>query len=78
MRRATGFCLRRDIHSLLDAGYVTVTPDLYFESVGGIKEEFDNGRHYYAMHGETIHVPRKASSNPIRGLRWHNEHCFRD
>jgi len=74
-----GLLLRRDIHSLLDAGYVTVTPDLYFEVSRRIKEEFDNGRHYYAMHGETIHVPKESEQQPDpAALRWHNEHCFRD
>jgi predicted restriction endonuclease len=42
-----GLLLRRDIHSLFDAGYVTVTPDLRFEVSSRIKQEFDNGRHYY-------------------------------
>ena len=49
-----GLLLRRDIHSLFDAGYVTVTPDLRFEVSRRIKEEFDNGRHYYALHGHKI------------------------
>jgi len=74
-----GLLLRRDIHSLLDAGYVTVTPDLHFEVSRRIKEEFDNGRHYYAMHGKTIHVPKATERRPDpAALRWHNEHCFRD
>ncbi|WP_428661783.1 HNH endonuclease [Reyranella sp.] len=41
-----GLLLRRDIHSLFDAGYVPVTPDLRFEVSRRIKEELDNGRHY--------------------------------
>ena len=49
-----GLLLRRDIHSLFDAGYVTVTPDLRFEVSRRIREEFDNGRHYYALHGQQI------------------------
>ena len=49
-----GLLLRRDIHSLFDAGYVTVTPDLQFEVSRRIKEEFENGRHYYALHGHKI------------------------
>ena len=74
-----GLLLRRDIHSLMDAGYVTVTPDLHFEVSRRIKAEFDNGRHYYAMHGKTIHVPKETDQRPDpAALRWHNEHCFRD
>src|SRR5262249_18781460 len=45
---SNGLLLRRDIHSLFDAGYVTVSPDLKFEVSRRIKEEFENGRHYYA------------------------------
>lgn len=34
-----GLLLRRDIHSLFDAGYVTVTPSLHFEVSRRIREE---------------------------------------
>lgn len=73
-----GLLLRRDIHSLFDAGYVTVTPDLHFEVSRRIKEEFDNGRHYYELHGQTIHAPEDALRRPdAEALRWHNEHAYR-
>lgn len=73
-----GLLLRRDIHSLFDAGYVTVTPDLDFEVSRRIKEEFDNGRHYYALHGQKIHAPNDTAQRPHpAALAWHNEHCFR-
>jgi putative restriction endonuclease len=75
---SNGLLLRRDIHSLFDAGYVTVTPDLRFEVSGRIKEEFDNGRHYYALHGEPIHVPKRPEDQPDKTLlTWHNENCYR-
>ncbi len=73
-----GLLLRRDIHSLFDAGYVTVTPELRFEVSGRIREEFENGRHYYALHGQTITAPAEATSRPDpAALTWHNEQCFR-
>lgn len=73
-----GLLLRRDIHSLFDAGYVTVTPELHFEVSRRIKEEFDNGRHYYALHGRPILTPEEASRRPDPdALRWHNEHAYR-
>jgi putative restriction endonuclease len=73
-----GLLFRRDIHSLFDAGYVTVTPDLRFEVSRCIREEFENGRHYYAMHGQQIEPPRKPDQHPDpSALAWHNEHCFR-
>jgi putative restriction endonuclease len=73
-----GLLLRRDIHSLFDAGYVTVTPDLRFEVSRRIKEEFDNGRHYYELHGKPIFAPENTSRRPDpEALRWHNEHAYR-
>lgn len=73
-----GLLLRRDIHSLFDAGYVTVTPDLHFEVSRRIREEFDNGRHYYALHGKPIAAPADILRRPDpEALRWHNEQSYR-
>ena len=72
-----GLLLRRDIHSLFDAGYVTVTPDLQFEVSRRIKEEFDNGRHYYELHGKPIYEVQDTLRRPSpEALRWHNEHVY--
>jgi putative restriction endonuclease len=73
-----GLLLRRDIHSLFDAGYVTVTPDYRFEVSRRIKEEFANGRHYYALHGQSVWAPEKIEQRPDPAvLSWHNEQCYR-
>ena len=73
-----GLLLRRDIHSLFDAGYVTVTPKLRFEVSHRIREEFENGRDYYALHGAEIRQPSNPELSPAPDLlAWHNEHCFR-
>jgi putative restriction endonuclease len=73
-----GMLLRRDIHSLFDAGNVTVTPDLRFEVSRRIREEFDNGKHYYALHGHKIEPPSDIALCPDPdALTWHNENCFR-
>jgi len=67
-----------DDDSLFDAGYVTVTPSLHFEMSRRIREEFDNGKHYYELHGQKIIVPGDPSQRPDSGaLRWHNEQCFK-
>ena len=72
-----GLLLRRDIHSLFDAGYVTVTTDHHFEVSSRIKEEFENGRHYYGLHGKYIYVPKDVTHKPDNAaLSWHNENCF--
>jgi len=73
-----GLLLRRDVHSLFDSGYVTVSPDLHFEVSRKIREEFENGKHYYALHGQKIVVPDTAAHQPDpAALRWHNETCFK-
>jgi putative restriction endonuclease len=75
---SNGVLMRRDIHSLFDAGYVTITPELRFEVSPRIREEFSNGRHYYALHGQTITVPDNPRLQPDRlVLRWHNDEMFR-
>lgn len=72
-----GLLFRRDIHSLFDAGYVTVTPDMKFEVSRRIREEFDNGKHYYALQGHSIIIPSHVDQRPDRSaLVWHNENCF--
>jgi len=74
---SNGLLLRRDIHSLFDRGYVTVTPARHFEVSRRIREEFENGRDYYAMHGTAIRVPNRSESQPDPdALRWHNENIF--
>jgi putative restriction endonuclease len=73
-----GLLLRRDIHSLFDSGYVTVTPDLHFEVSKRIREEFENGRDYYALQGQKINCPHEVDKKPDpSALTWHNENCFR-
>jgi putative restriction endonuclease len=72
-----GLLLRRDIHSLFDAGYVTITPELRFEVSRRIREEFDNGRHYYALHGQKIEPPADIEQHPDpAALAWHNHDRF--
>jgi putative restriction endonuclease len=72
-----GLLLRADIHRLFDRGYVTVTPELRFEVSGRLREEFENGKTYYALHGTTIRVPGPTTDRPDPALlRWHNEQVF--
>jgi putative restriction endonuclease len=76
---SNGLLLRSDIHRLFDSGYVTVTPDKHFEVSRRIKEEFDNGEEYQALHGNRIWVPASPRFQPSpEFLSWHNERVFRD
>jgi len=72
-----GISLRADIHKLFDKGYVTVTPDYHFLVSKTIKEEFENGRDYYAMSGIAIRLPTNRADRPAdEALRWHNDNRF--
>jgi putative restriction endonuclease len=72
-----GLLLRQDIHTLFDRGYLTVTPEYRLEVSKRIKEEFNNGAEYYAMHGRQINLPAVDQLRPSPDLlRWHNEIVF--
>lgn len=74
-----GLLLRSDLHKLFDLGYVTVTPELRVEVSPWLKTEWQNGREYYAHHGQPLRVhPADAASQPSREfLSWHNQNTFR-
>lgn len=73
-----GLLLRSDLHTLLDRGYVTVTPQLRFEVSRRIREEFENGRDYYALHGQPVRLPVQQGLAPAREyLDWHASNVFR-
>ncbi|MCY3645639.1 MAG: HNH endonuclease [Chloroflexi bacterium] len=73
-----GLLLRRDVHSLFDAGYVTVTPSFQFRVSRMIEAEFRNGRSYYTLDGSRIRVPDREELRPAQdALAWHNETLYR-
>jgi putative restriction endonuclease len=73
-----GILFRSDIHKLFDTGYVTISSDHHFEVSKRIKEEFENGRDYYAMHGRLLHLPPDKRLHPgSEFIEWHNENVFR-
>ena len=74
-----GLLLRSDLHRLFDQGYVTVTPDHRFVVSKRIKEEWENGRDYYALHGREIRIPVERDDRPDReALEWHATQRYRD
>jgi putative restriction endonuclease len=58
---------------------MTVTPELRVEISQRIKEEYENGRDYYKLHGSPLVVlPLASIDRPNKDfLRWHNEKVFR-
>lgn len=74
-----GILLRSDLHKLFDLGYVTVTPELRLEVSRRLKAEWENGREYYAYHGQELKfrpIERLHAPSP-EYLTWHNENRFR-
>jgi hypothetical protein len=52
-------------------------PKFRFEVDRRIKEEFENGRGYYGLHGRRFHVPDKPTARPDPvALIWHNENRY--
>lgn len=73
-----GIILRSDLHRLYDTGYVTVTPELRLEVSSRLRDEFENGKHYYEMAGRSVHVPRDQGLVPsAQALKWHTQNVFR-
>lgn len=75
---SNGLLLRSDLHTLFDRGYLTVTEDLHVEVSSRIKQEFENGRDYYAYHGKPlVELPSSPNEQPsAEFLRWHNGRIF--
>jgi len=71
---ANGLLLRCDLHALFDQHYITITPDKTLVVSKRIREEFENGREYYAMQGKRVRDPRFAADAPsVEALRRHND-----
>jgi putative restriction endonuclease len=75
---SNGLLLRSDLHKLFDAGYLTVTPELFVEVSQKIKDKYENGREYYAYHGQRLSIlPEVDQDRPSRQfLEWHNQHGY--
>jgi len=76
---SNGVLLRSDLHTLFDRGYLGIDPDDRRVMVSSrIREQFSNGRHYYALHGQSIAIPMDTAFIPSReNLVYHAEHIFR-
>ena len=73
-----GLLLRSDLHTLFDRGYLTVTSSSQVEVSRRIREEFENGRDYYALHGKPLRLPEEITRRPAADmLAWHQENVYR-
>ena len=73
-----GLLLRSDLHKLFDLGYLTVTSDFNIEVSKRIKEEYENGREYYSLHGKgLINLPSNYLYQPSKEyIEWHNQNIY--
>jgi putative restriction endonuclease len=75
--KSNGILLRKDIHSVFDAGYVTIKEDLKFSVSKKVKEVFNNGEEYLRLHGKALRLPdRKADWPDVDLLKWHNNYRY--
>lgn len=73
-----GVLLRSDLHHLLDAGYVTISPDYHFEVSRRIKEDYDNGEEYRQLHGSRLYLPARSKDYPSpEFITWHNTERYK-
>jgi putative restriction endonuclease len=73
-----GLLLRSDLHKLFDLGYMTITTDLHVEVSRRIKEDYENGREYYALHGKKLmSLPSVSEDKPSNDyIAWHNQNIY--
>ncbi len=75
--KSNGILLRKDIHSIFDAGYVTIKDDMTFSVSKKVKEVFNNGEEYLRLQGALVRRPERKSDWPdTEFLRWHNKERY--
>lgn len=75
--KSNGILLRKDIHSVFDAGYATITEDFRFTVSNKVKEIFNNGEEYLRLHGKQLRLPGRRTDWPDSDLlRWHNNNRY--
>lgn len=73
-----GLLLRSDLHTLFDQGYLTIDPTDHRIVVSRrIREEFENGRHYYELEGNQLRLPLNPEFRPsAQCLEFHSQNRF--
>lgn len=73
-----GVLLRSDIHTLFDLGYVTIRPNGHFHVSSRLRDEWSNGRVYYALENADVRLPSDSQYAPSKELlEWHSDTIFR-
>jgi putative restriction endonuclease len=75
--KSNGILLRKDIHSVFDAGYATIDAGYHFIVSDKVRDVFNNGEEYRRLHGTLVRVPDNPIERPdSSALQWHNENRF--
>jgi putative restriction endonuclease len=76
---SNGILMRSDLHRLFDEGYITIDPaDRKILVSPRIREEFQNGKEYYQLHGQPIREPLQSIYRPHSdNLDYHAYTVFR-
>jgi putative restriction endonuclease len=76
-RLDNGLLLRSDVHTLFDAGYLTVDTKHRLRVSHLIRERWDNGVEFYARERQPIALPERRADWPSQEfLEWHNDVRF--
>ncbi|HEX5182586.1 MAG TPA: HNH endonuclease [Allosphingosinicella sp.] len=74
---SNGLLLRKDIHCVFDAGYITFDDDLKMVVSDRVRTDFNNGNEYRRLHGQRLFVPEVTTSRPDpEFLRWHQNNRY--
>lgn len=74
---SNGLLLRRDIHSVFDAGYLTFDEQLRVVVSDRVRSDFNNGNEYRRLHGQPLRLPHRSLLRPNgERLEWHRENRF--
>lgn len=74
---SNGLLLRRDIHSVFDAGYLTFGEDMRVVVSDRVRTDFNNGNEYRRLHGLELRLPPNPNYHPDPAkIQWHRENRF--
>lgn len=75
---SNGVFMRSDLHRLFDRGYVTFDEGGRFVVSRMLKDEWDNGKTYYALHGHRATFPQDSTRAPDPArLARHRDEVFK-
>ena len=73
-----GIMLRKDIHSVFDAGYATFDEDFRFVVSDRVRTDFNNGNEYRKLHGSRLKLPSQEWARPAKvNIEWHRNERFK-